>query len=203
MPKIASWLYQVINKLEVKEFYFLSHSWGSFVSLFFIKDYPDKVKGTILIDGGYQGKRHGEQSVDEEVAYYENDFEDYVETWEQFLELVNSETLNWTPLKEIAAKDLSLQVKDRYYWHARGETAGHIIRAMHKDEPEDIYPFLPKKIILLGATLPHSRDTSRRKLASLFEEKAQGIIKFIPETTHLLHWDKPEVVIKEIRHRWK
>lgn len=33
-------------------------------------------------------------------------------------------------------------------------------------------------------------------------EKTDSIVKEIPDTTHLLHWDKPEVVIAEIKSNW-
>ncbi|PFL24371.1 lipase [Bacillus cereus] len=31
-------------------------------------------------------------------------------------------------------------------------------------------------------------------------EKTDSIVKEIPDTTHLLHWDKPEVVLAEIKN---
>ncbi|PDY84251.1 lipase [Bacillus cereus] len=33
-------------------------------------------------------------------------------------------------------------------------------------------------------------------------EKTDSIVKVIPDTTHLLRWDKPEVVIEEIKSNW-
>ncbi|PET94577.1 lipase [Bacillus cereus] len=35
-----------------------------------------------------------------------------------------------------------------------------------------------------------------------YAEKTDIIVKVIPDTTHLLHWDKPEVVIEEIKSNW-
>ncbi len=28
------------------------------------------------------------------------------------------------------------------------------------------------------------------------------LVKVIPDTTHMLHWDKPEIVIAEIKNNW-
>ncbi|TKH91976.1 alpha/beta hydrolase, partial [Bacillus cereus] len=29
-----------------------------------------------------------------------------------------------------------------------------------------------------------------------------SIVKVIPDTTHMLHWEKPEIVIAEIKNNW-
>ena len=56
MHNLANWLNEIINELRIEYFYFLSHSWGSFVALFYLLNHPEKVQGSILIDGGYQTK---------------------------------------------------------------------------------------------------------------------------------------------------
>lgn len=155
MPSMAKWLNNVLNVLHIEKFFFLSHSWGSFVSLYYIYNFPEKVNGAILIDGGYQTKRLQEESMEEEVAYYLSDFEDYTETWEQFLEeAVYGDVTRRSSLLNLAGKDLVLEKDDRFYWHARGETGGNIIKAMHKHETEDIYDDLPSNLLLLRATFP-------------------------------------------------
>ena len=56
MQNLANWLNEIINELRIEYFYFLSHSWGSFVALFYLLHHSEKVQGSILIDGGYQTK---------------------------------------------------------------------------------------------------------------------------------------------------
>jgi pimeloyl-ACP methyl ester carboxylesterase len=102
-----------------------------------------------------------------------------------------------------AAKNLSLYNNHQYYWHARGKTAGHIIRAMHKDEAEDIYHKIENPVLLLRASLPESLAETRKNTAYIFKEQVKGEVKCIPGTTHFLHWDRPEIVVREIRQRWK
>jgi pimeloyl-ACP methyl ester carboxylesterase len=204
MPALANWLDKIIDILKIVKFYFLSHSWGSFVSLFYILNYSERVLGAILIDGGYQTKRRNSTSKEEEVEYYEKDFEEYAETWEEFLDVAVYGDSRRSELLDIAAKDLVLKKDGKYFWHARGKTAAHIIRGMHKDEAEDIYEKLPLNlnILLLRATLPKSQDAYRDLTSSLFEQKTGAIVKIIPNTSHMLHRDNPEVVIKEIKGRW-
>ncbi|XXM72400.1 alpha/beta fold hydrolase [Lysinibacillus sphaericus] len=204
MPALADWLDLIIDLLKIDAFYFLSHSWGSFVALFYILHHPEKVLGAILIDGGYQTKRRMSLSMEEEVAFQENDFEEYVETWEEFLEAAVFGDSRRTPLLLTAAKDLALYKEGRYYWHARGETGGNIIKGMHKDETEDIYEKLPRDIdiCMLRATLPESQAPYRNLTSKIFEQKTGATVKLIPDTSHILHWDNPVVVISEIRERW-
>lgn len=122
MPRMAEWLEGVIQALKLKDFYFLSHSWGSFAHLFYLLENRDKVRGSILIDGGYQAKSLGSISEADEAAYYRKDFEDSWSTWEEFLnEAVYSGTRRSEALDR-AGEDLALMKDGRYYWHARGGT---------------------------------------------------------------------------------
>jgi len=203
MPSIVKWLNNLLNIIEIKNFYFLSHSWGSFVALFYLLEYPEKVKGSILIDGGYQSKRLQQQSMEDEIDYYVKDFEVYVDSWDKFLnDVVYSNVSRRSSSLDIAAKDLVLEKDNKFYWHARGTTAGNIIKAMHKHEILDIYEKLPSEILLLRATLPKDKDNYRNSTSDIFKQKVGGVVKLIPNTTHMLHHDNPDIVVEEIRKNW-
>lgn len=204
MPTIGIWLNKIIDILQIEKFYFLSHSWGSMVSLFYLHQFPEKVLGTLLIDGGYQTKSLQGESMEEEVAYYAKDFEDSVETWEQFLDTAAyGNVTRRSSLLDLAAKDLALEKDNKFYWHARGETGGNIVKAMHKHETLDIYESLPSNILLLRASLPEDLEAYRELTSHLFEQKSGGTVKIVPNTTHMLHWDNPDLVVKEIRVNFK
>lgn len=49
------------------------------------------------------------------------------------------------------------------------------------------------------ATVPQIWADYRDKTVNIFKEKTDGVVKLISDTTHMLHWDKPEVVIAEIK----
>ena len=51
---------------------------GKFCSVILFVKSSRKVQGSILIDGGYQTKRLREETLEEEIAYYEKDFDEYV-----------------------------------------------------------------------------------------------------------------------------
>lgn len=203
LPHLANWLADIIELLHIDQFFFLSHSWGSFISLFYLAQHPEKVKGTVLIDGGYQTKRLKKQSMQEEAAYYEKDFEEYAETWERFLsDAVYGDVARRSALLDVAAKDLVFEKNNRFYWHARGATGSNVIKGMHKHETADIYGNLPSDILLLRAALPEAQAEYRELASSIFEQKTGGTVKVMPYTTHMLHWDEPELVAGEIRKRW-
>lgn len=204
MPSMVMWLDSILKLLEIKKFYFLSHSWGSCVSLYYIHRFPQKVNGAILIDGGYQTKRIKGISVEEEVSHYLLDFEDYVETWEQFLnEAVYGAVTRRSSLLNLAGKDLALEEDNKFYWHARGITGANIVKAMHKNETLDIYEELKNSnIVLLRATKPEEQNEYRDLTSNLFEQKTGGTVKLIPNATHMLHWDRPDIVVEEIRRNW-
>lgn len=202
-PQLALWINRILDILEIETFYFLSHSWGSFVALYYLIQFPGRTIGKILIDGGYQTKRRGEKSMEDEIAYYEKDFEEYVfNNWRDFFRSEKAAYSRWSPLLELAVKDLGVELINKVRWHARGKTAKHIIQAMHKHETEDIYVQLPSYIKLLRATLPSTMDDQRTITSEIFNQKANGQIQVVPNTTHMLHWDKPDVVINEIRKNW-
>ncbi|QWH17799.1 alpha/beta hydrolase [Bacillus mycoides] len=203
MLNLANWLNEIINELRIEHFYFLSHSWGSFVALFYLLNNPEKVLGSILIDGGYQTKGLKEETLQEEILDYEKDFDEYVfNNWDEFFKSEKEAYTRWSSLIELAVKDLGVEMDNKVRWHARGTTAGNIVRGMHKDETIDIYEKLPSNIVLLRATVPQVWADYRDKTVNIFKEKTDSIVKVIPDTTHLLHWDKPEVVIAEIKNHW-
>lgn len=203
LPSLARWLEKVIGTLQIEQFHFLSHSWGSFVSLFYFAEFPQKVAGTILIDGGYQSKKLKGNSMDDEIAFYERDFEDYTETWESFVtDAVYGGVARRSPLLDLAAQDLVLKKDGRFYWHARGSVAGNIVRGMHKHDILDIYRTFPFDMLLLRADMPKEQQAYRDKASSLFEQNTGATVKRVADTSHMLHWDKPEVIVNEIKRRW-
>ena len=90
----------------------------------------------------------------------------------------------------------------KYYWHARGITGGNIIKGMHKHETADIFEKLPSDILLLRATLPQEQEDYRAMTSKIFEQKTGGQMKKVLNTTHMLHWDNPDVVVDVIRKSW-
>ncbi|SDO51411.1 alpha/beta fold hydrolase [Halobacillus aidingensis] len=203
MKAMVRWLKEVHQKLELEELYFLSHSWGSFVALFYVDAFPNPVVGSILLDGGYQTKRLGNQTVEEEVAFYEKDFEESVESWDTFLDVaVFAPGARRSDSLKLAGEDLALKKDGKFYWHARGLTAAAIVRAMHKDETADLYHRLPSDLLLLRATQPVHMEVQRKKTSSIFEKETGAEVVEVAGTSHMMHWDRPQRIVQYIRNQW-
>ncbi|WP_290787093.1 alpha/beta fold hydrolase [Exiguobacterium sp. UBA7533] len=204
MKPFTDWIDEVLHILDIKRFYALSHSWGSVLSLYYLIEHADRVLGTILIDGGYHSKRLYGKSVGEEVAFYERDFEDSVSTWDEFLNIaVYAPNARRSPSLDQAGVDLIRMEEGRFHWHARGTTAAAIIRALHHDDVLDFLPDVPlTNIQLYVATLPPDQAPIRQQATNLLHEMTQATIHHVPGTGHMLHWDRPDVIIEAVRHHW-
>ncbi|WP_214893478.1 alpha/beta hydrolase [Exiguobacterium sp. H66] len=202
--RFSDWLNQLFEHLHIEDFYFLSHSWGSFIALFYQKEQPERVRGSILIDGGYQSKRLRGTPLEQEAAFYETDFEESVATLEAFLDVaVYGPKMRRSPLLDLAGQDFVRMQDGRYYWHARAKTARAILAAMYQDEILDFLDDVPgKNVLLLRATLPVSDEPFRQEAIAIWQEKTGGTVISAPSTSHILHWDDPEVVLEVIRKNW-
>lgn len=204
MKPFTDWIDEVLHILDIKRFYALLHSWGSVLSLYYLIEHADRVLGTILIDGGYHSKRLYGKSVGEEVAFYERDFEDSVSTWDEFLNIaVYAPNARRSPSLDQAGVDLIRMEEGRFHWHARGTTAAAIIRALHHDDVLDFLPDVPlTNIQLYVATLPPDQAPIRQQATNLLHEMTQANIHHVPGTGHMLHWDRPDVIIEAVSHHW-
>ncbi|WNB94009.1 alpha/beta hydrolase [Bacillus sp. NEB1478] len=203
MPRLVDWLQGLIEFMNIDSFYLLTHSWGSFLGLHYLVKYSENVIDTLLIDGGYQTKRTWSDSMEEEMNDYEKDFDEYIfDSWEAFCQSEKDSYLTWSSQIEIQVRDLGVERNGKVCWHAKGETARHIIRGMHLNETEDIYHLVPKGVTLLVATLPEHLLSKRIDTAEVFKQRADGTVKLVENSTHLLHWDKPDAVVEVIKSKW-
>lgn len=201
---LTDWLDDLLTQLDVKMFYFLSHSWGSFVHLYYLTSRGHRVLGSIMLDGGYQSKRLRELTAESEAAFYETDFEGFCESWEQFeVVAVYDGITKRSPLLDLAAQDLALLRDHRYYWHARGKTGAAIIRSMHRDDILDFaHEAKSHPIVLFRATLPESDEPFKEHAIRQFRQLTGATVKAVPSATHMFHWNDPEVVVDEIKRTW-
>ena len=74
---------------------------------------------------------------------------------------------------------------------------------MYHYPSSSIYDKLPKSIYLLQSTFPDSMNEYRNNLAKKFNKYTDSKLKRIEEAGHLIHWDKPNEVAKEIVYWFK
>jgi pimeloyl-ACP methyl ester carboxylesterase len=214
MPNMVRWIDKVISIMTGDSFYLLAHSFGACIALYYLYTYPSKVIKTMLLDGGYHIKPEwyayqtsisgNITSLQKEIDYYLKDFDGYCfDTLEEHIEEEKSNYIRWSNLLDEASKDLVRIDKGKYKWHANGFTATGSIKSMYFYPPDAIYEKLPSSIYLLQSTLPESMSEYRDKLAEKFKNASGSKLKRIEGAGHLLHWDKPNEVAKEVVYWFK
>lgn len=214
MPNMISWIDKVISQIVKQSFYLLAHSYGADIALHYLYTYPSKVTKTLLLDGGYYiktevyayraSKSESISSLQQEIDYYISDFDDYCfDTLEEHIEMEKSNYIRWSNLLKEASVDLIRIEKGKYIWHANGFTATGAIKSMYQYPTNSIYDKLPKSICLLQSTLPESMIEIREFLAEKFKNGTGARIKRIEGASHMLHWNKPNEVVKEVLYWFK
>ncbi|MBU3143832.1 alpha/beta fold hydrolase [Clostridium sp. CF012] len=214
MPNMIKWIDKIVSNITKDKFYILAHSWGADIALHYIYTYPSRVIKVMLIDGGYYIKtdmyaynalRPGmKASLQNEIDYYIKDFDEYCfDTLQEHIDVEKNNYIRWSCLLEEASRDL-IRVEDgKYKYHANSGTAIGAIRSMYHYPPDSIYNKLPSSINLLQSTLPESMNEIREILVEKFKSKTGSKIKRIEGAGHMLHWEKPDEVVKEILYWFK
>jgi len=214
IPNLINWIAKVIKFIEIDSFYLMAHSWGGCVALHYAAQYPERIKKIILLDGGYHVKQFKydyfssipkEQldfkpicSLEEEIDLYEADFDGYIfNNWEEFLKVERNNYLRWSDLLEQASKDLMKVEEDGCIkFCANGDTARSAIKSMYDFPTNLLYNKLSSPILLLLATLPKSWSEVRTLEAEKFRKGTNATVKKIEGTTHMLHWDNPNLIVE-------
>lgn len=81
---------------------------------------------------------------------------------------------------------------------ASGDTARGAIKSMYDYPTNFLYDKLSVPILLLQATLPESWNDIRTLEVKEFQNGTNAVVKIIDGTTHMLHWDNPKLIEKEL-----
>ncbi|GCD10543.1 alpha/beta fold hydrolase [Clostridium tagluense] len=214
MPNMIKWIDKIVSNITKDKFYILAHSWGADIALHYISTHPSKVIKAMLLDGGYYIKtdlyaynalRSGMiDSLQKEIDYYIKDFDEYCfDTLQEHIEVEKINYVRWSCLLEEASRDLIRVEEGKYKYHANSRTATGTVKSMYHYPPDSIYNRLPISIYLLQSTLPESMNEIRETLVEKFKSNTGSKIKRIEGAGHMLHWDKPHEVVKEILHWFK
>jgi len=212
ISNICEWVHKIICALELYQFFILAHSWGAQVMTCYADIYSSNVKGIILLDGGYHNKQlsynyhkqnndHQQfcfRSLIEEKEYYLNDFDNYsFDDWDQYEAFECKQYLRWNSFLADAAKDLMVEQNGKIVFRVQGKTACKALEGMYRCPIAKNLKNTMIPIVLVLAQLPESLIEERnvqlyefRKYVKLFVVKAA--------TTHMIHWDNPDLVINII-----
>ncbi len=192
---------KVITQLVKEPFYLLGHSWGADLALHFAKAFPESVKGVILFDGGYVFPEHI-QGLTEAQALL--DWDEYIQSakYKSWDEVVKSyqeyTTKKWDEsLDSIICSNFN-EVNGTYELKADRFSLLSTIKAFYKEPCSTTFDSITCPVLLFHATLP---ETDPARISGI-QHIRSGIkdvkIVGIDNTKHNVHWDKPEVVAREI-----
>lgn len=197
---LASWYEKVFDSILDKPFFILGHSWGADVALHYAKHYPEKIKGVILLDGGFTFPEFQEEMTFS-IAY--EGWNTYIDNakysdWEEILGEYSTFTKRWNSTIEQSVTSIFTK-KEKYELIASKFTVLAIIKAFFEEPFTTTFPYIKSPLLLVHATEPKELQAAREKGISQLkiDIKESTIIK-IKDTGHMIQWDKPDEVSSEI-----
>jgi len=201
---IAKWYNDVFKQVLKDPFYILGHSWGADIALHYAKMYPEKIKGVILLDGGYTFPDFQEDMTFSKVYDGWNDYMEnssVFDTWTDVIGEYKQYTKRWNEKIEQMVQTL-FNKKEKYELISSKFTVLSIIKAFFKESFTTTYPYIKSPLILIHATLPEDLINARRTGINKLKQHIENVtIVSMEETDHMVHWDNPKKVANEI-HNW-
>lgn len=216
---LMTWVEELLNQIGAETFNILAHSWGASVALHYAAIRPDKVKRMVLLDGGYHDfdkqddyfkerindLRDGYQptmSLEESIDYYEKDFYEYI--FDNKIDFLRSERNSYTrfsPLLGTAVFDLMKESDGKIKWHANGDTARAVVKFQYKVYETIKFEKIKADVLLLYVDMPKQNTEIRLLMIETFSKRFNVTTKLYPDTTHLMHWDRPMHVAQDV-YQW-
>jgi pimeloyl-ACP methyl ester carboxylesterase len=197
---LARWYDKVFDYLQLKEFYILGHSWGADVALHYAKAAPDKVKGVILLDGGFTYPVF-QKEMTFQTAY--NGWSTYMDhakftSWREVENEFKNYTKAWNTIHEQSLSSIFIK-QEKYELIASKYTILSIIKAFFKEPFTSTYPLIKSPLLLIHATEPNELNEARSKgIAQIKQDIKNATIISMEDTGHMLQWDKPKEVGNEV-----
>lgn len=213
---LTRWIALLLDDVAKETFHILAHSWGASVALHYAASYPNKVKKMMLLDGGYHDFQMSDayfkekyagitegyippRSKKEAIAYYQKDFDEYVFGSEE--EFFSTDKKNYTrlsPLLKSAIYDLMRKDGNQIKYHATGDTARAVIQFQYAVPDTLRLDQINCDLLLLYCDLPESYFEIRKQMIEKFSRKVPVKVKLYRNTTHMMHWDHPQEVAKDL-----
>ncbi|WLD92864.1 alpha/beta fold hydrolase [Alkalihalobacillus sp. AL-G] len=194
-------IYSVIQKVTNEPFYILGHSWGADLSLNFAVTYPDKIKGVILIDGGYVFPEHVVDMAEERAL---SDWIEYIKSstyksWDQVINTYQEYTTKqWdAQLNSIISSNFKKNGSN-YVLSADRLSLLATIKAFYHEPCSATYNHIKCPVLLFHSTIPDIDPSRNRGIKKIKESIKNVQVIGIANTKHNIHWDNPERVASEI-----
>ncbi len=197
--KLAEKIHEKLSKLEKQSFYLMGHSLGGNIALYYGEKYPEKLKGIILLDGGYiTPSEFG--SLEEQLQESERHYtESRYDSWKDFIEEEKKEYSSWSKELEVAARARVKEVNNEIQLKVELDTIQAFITVFFEESVKDILERIKVPILLLTASEPEEVNAIRESSCKRFEQLANAAtIISIPKAGHDLFSDQPILIAQHI-----
>lgn len=198
---IAKRIDQVMSGITKKPFYIMGHSWGANIALSYTKSFPERVKGVVMIDGGYVFPDHVEGMTEEKAV---SEWEKYIDssrynTWDEVVKTYQEYTIKkWDEQLDSIIQSNFKRVDGEYVLKADRFSLLSTIKAFFKECCSLTLKSITCPLLLFHATVPEA-DPSIIKAIKAAQSDVKDIkIVGIENTKHNIHWDNPDAVVEEL-----
>jgi len=221
-PKMTNWIDELVNRLDLQEFFLVGHSWGANIGLFYMAEFSHKVKNFLMLDGAYHLKQMIldynlgndkilfdcttiEECRDGEIPWFKEVYggRRYI-SLDKYVEDEKEDYSRWTPEMEKAHLETAIWQDDTYVFHATSETGIAILDAFYNYPSNLVYTKLKQnnisdKITLIASTCIADDDwkSITYKMIDKFEHETGAKVKRVP-IPHMMIWEDPDFVCEEI-----
>jgi pimeloyl-ACP methyl ester carboxylesterase len=199
---IVKYTNELITEMNISDFYLVGHSWGAHVALYYAKMYSDKVKGIILLDGGYIPDSEI-SSLDVELEQIEKFYENIrFPSWEAFIASEKSELDRWSEELEAGSKSQVKEIDGEIRLATSIFTAKAVVKGIYAEPTKDILKEIASPTLLLLSSFPDEMNDIREAGSKEFISLVKNVtVRTIPDTTHNIYVDAPQEVADYMK-RW-
>lgn len=197
---LAKWYEKLFDSLLDKPFYILGHSWGADCALHYAKHFPDRIKGIILLDGGFTFPEFQEEMTFNAAYEGWNNYLDHAmyHNLDEIFNEYRTFTKRWSTDIEQSVPTIFIK-NEKYELIASKFTVLSIIKAFFEEPFSTTYPYIKSPLLLIHAAEPKELEEARKiGISRLRKDILDSTIISLNNTGHMVQWDQPDEVSSEI-----
>ncbi len=199
--RMAERLSNLIYSLGLTDVYLVGHSWGAHLALYMAGLYSEKIKGLVLLDGGYFQQGPAGVSLNQQLTDV-GAFIDSVcfASWNEFLDSERANSSRWSKEIEEGCLAQAAEVDGEIRLSTSPFTAKAVMKGMHLEPTAAIFPKVQSPVLLLHSTMPKEIEEERHEaIEYLLNEIPHAEVQAIPNTSHEIYRDAPEIIVSKLK----
>ncbi|MFG3612940.1 alpha/beta fold hydrolase [Rummeliibacillus stabekisii] len=199
--RMAERLSNFIDSLWLTDVYLVGHSWGAHLALYMAGLYSEKIKGLVLLDGGYFQQGPAGVSLNQQLTDV-GAFIDSVcfASWNEFLDSERANSSRWSKELEEGCLAQAAEVDGEIRLSTSPFTAKAVMKGMHLEPTAVIFPKVQSPVLLLHSTMPKEIEEERHEaIEYLLNEIPHAEVQAIHNTSHEIYRDAPEIIVSKLK----